>query len=124
MPTNQRPILVPRVISVRLDDATGERLLDAAHRRRVTISDTLRLMITAALSTHSPIPVRQRRLVAAHELAAILGELGKIGSNLNQLARAANRYEFVDAQLLRCAMADLAAIKKQVFQITGGGGGA
>jgi len=79
-------------------------------------------MITEALSTNSPISVRKRKIPGADVLAAILGELGKIGSNINQLARSANRYEYVDPEALNRALTDLAAIKKLLFKLIGGDG--
>lgn len=38
-----------------------------------------------------PSPVRKRRSDVARQIAGVLGELGRIGSNINQLSRHANR---------------------------------
>lgn len=73
------------VIRVRLTRPEKKHLLNAAEIEGLTLSDFLRLR---ALST-----LPRRRKPSVERAAFILGlaELGKIGSNVNQIARALNR---------------------------------
>jgi len=74
MPPHERPILIPKIVSIRLADRTGRLLVSTATARRITVSDVLRHIITEAVSTKSPIPIRQRSLPNGELLAGILAE--------------------------------------------------
>lgn len=70
-------------------------------------------------------PVRRRRPKAnipRKELREVLGQLGKIGSNLNQLAHRANaEKKHACTQALKAELEALAAIREQVIDLLGGG---
>lgn len=75
-----------RVISFRVDPAEHDRIKLEADRAGVTIGTFARDVLIG-----SQAPRRVRRPPAEKaELVRILGELGKIGSNVNQLAAKAN----------------------------------
>lgn len=74
-------------ISVRCTAKEREAINEAATRAGLSIGAYLR---TQALGNAGPRAVR-RPPVERKELARLLGHLGKLGSNLNQLARAFNR---------------------------------
>ncbi len=71
---------------IRLTDAEHEALLAAADNSGLTIGAYMR---AAALGSPGPRAARKPPVVR-EELVRILGQLGKIGSNINQIARAIN----------------------------------
>lgn len=75
-----------RVISFRVDPSEYDRIKAEADRAGVTVGTFARDILIGA---HAPRRVRRPPAEKA-ELARILGEMGKIGSNLNQLAAKAN----------------------------------
>jgi len=74
-------------ISVRCTAAERVKIDEAARRVGLSVGAYLR---TLALGNPGPRAVR-RPPIERRELARLLGHLGKIGSNINQLARAYNR---------------------------------
>ena len=81
-----------QIVKVRCTDDEAAQLAAVARRQGKTISSCVRdTLIAGAL----PAPRPRRRTPAADErdLARILGQLGKWGSNLNQLAHQANMDE-------------------------------
>jgi hypothetical protein len=74
-----------------LDDRTRELLLDAAGAFGLKPAAYARVIVRRHLHmATNDLPIR-RRVLHAELLQACLAELGKQGSNLNQLAKAANR---------------------------------
>ncbi|MBP0441510.1 plasmid mobilization protein [Tianweitania sediminis] len=59
----------------------------------------------------TPTPTRKRRSEIAKAIALVLGELGRVGSNLNQVARRANRGGSVEP-------AELDAIRSELERMT------
>lgn len=73
-------------LRVRLTKDEMEQLKRDADTAAVSVSDIARAQILNA-----PIPKRARRKSVDHEaLARVLQQLGKLGTNLNQLAKVAN----------------------------------
>lgn len=75
-------------LSIRLTPEERERLDEDAARCGITTGAYVRQVLLDA-----PVPKQSRRLAANDNIAMLgkyIGELGKIGSNLNQLAHAAN----------------------------------
>ena len=75
-----------KFISVRCTGGEYTRINDAAAEAGLTIGAYLR---TLALGDAGP-RARRRPPIERAELARMLGELGKIGSNINQIAHAYN----------------------------------
>lgn len=75
-----------RIISFRVDKAEHERIKAEADRGGVTVGTFARDVL---IGSQAPRRIRRPPTEKA-ELARILGELGKIGSNVNQLAAKAN----------------------------------
>jgi hypothetical protein len=73
-------------LRIRLNEAEHAAVVESAERAGLTLAGYARAVLLATA------PLRQSRRPPANkaELAVILGQLGKIGSNVNQLARAAN----------------------------------
>lgn len=75
-----------RILTVRLSADERAAIDDAADKAGLALGSYAR---QALLGAPAPRQVR-RPVVERRELARLLGELGKIGGNLNQLAKAAN----------------------------------
>jgi hypothetical protein len=94
-------------ISVRCTAQERTKIDDAATEAGLSVGAYLRSL---ALGKAGPRAVR-RPPIERKELARLLGHLGKVGSNLNQLAHAYNRGERVPA------LAELTAMRKEVEEI-------
>ncbi len=76
-----------KFIAVRVTERDRERIEAAAREAGLKIGGYLRAL---ALGSAGPRAVKRPR-VEREQLARILGEIGKIGSNVNQLAKWSNR---------------------------------
>ncbi len=61
----------------------------------------------------------RRPPVERRELARLLGEIGHVGANLNQIAHAANRGDGINAAGLAVALAGLAALRVAILTALG-----
>lgn len=77
-----------RTTTLRLSEAEVEALRLAADERGLGPSALARVLVLRGIGL--PGTARGRRSELSRSVAAVLGELGRIGSNLNQLARVAN----------------------------------
>ncbi|PDT11484.1 plasmid mobilization relaxosome protein MobC [Rhizobium sp. M1] len=102
-----------RIIRIRTTHEEATTMRDLAVARGLTLSDLVR---RAALGTRMP----ARRFDRTHAalIARLLGELGRIGGNLNQLVRRANGGKLVgqDAELAS-TLAELDALRALVRDI-------
>lgn len=90
----------PAPLSIRLPAAERAELDRRAAQAGLSVSGYFRV---AALD--APIPGRRR--ADAAELARLLAAVGKIGSNVNQLAYVANTGGWPDSRVIAEAMADI-----------------
>lgn len=95
------------VLKVRLTPEEMARLKEDAEIAAQTVSDVARAQLTNA-----PMPKRRYRKSVDHEkLAEVLQQLGKVGNNLNQIAKVANSTgslsHFRDARLLKNQLEDI-----------------
>ncbi len=104
-----------RVLPIRFSKEERAVLDDAADRAGLTPSSYAR---QALLGAPAPRQVR-RPPVERRELAKLLGEAGKIGSNLNQLAKAANSGVLVYAGDLDAALAGLQELRDAILRALG-----
>lgn len=104
-----------RHVTIRLSVTEREALDDAADRVGLTPGSYARNMLFGAAS---PRQVR-RPPVERRELARLLGELGKIGSNVNQLARASNSGTPIDGAEIEFALEGLAALRGEIMRALG-----
>lgn len=119
------------VVSYRLTAAEAARIDDAAAamtptRTRTDWCRAAALHLAKAKVPAPPPPRRNpaRRLpkADARALAAVLASLGKIGSNINQVARVANSTgRLPDAALLKRTAADIATAVAEVRRALEGG---
>lgn len=120
MARSNRPVLVPRVVALRVDTRTATKLEKLAADRGITTSDVMRQIVYDALAGRSPIAIRRRTVPNGELLAAILGQLGKTGSNINQLARSVNSGLGVDRAALERALREVSEMSRLVRDLVGG----
>ncbi|MCP3385955.1 hypothetical protein NLM31_36765 [Bradyrhizobium sp. CCGUVB4N] len=94
-------------ISMRCTAEERDRIDEAARQAGLSIGAYLRAL---ALGDAGPRAVR-RPPIERKELARLLGHLGKIGSNINQLAYAFNRDRRIPG------LAELAALRQQMVEM-------
>lgn len=105
------------VVSFRVTPAEREALDAAAAAAGMLIGTYVCHLVLAA-----PPPPKVRRPSANHgQLVQLLGEIGRIGSNINQLARSANAQRVVAGDQLAEAVADVAEMRAAVLAALGRG---
>jgi hypothetical protein len=102
-------------LRVRLTEGEQAQLAAAAERAGLTLAGYARSVLLAA----PPLRQSRRPPVERAELSRLLAQLGKIGSNVNQLARAANTAAEVAEADLRAAAADLAILRTAIMAALG-----
>ena len=106
-----------RVISFRVTGDEYERIQGKADRAGVTVGTFVRdVLIDARAPRRVPRPP-----AAKAELARILGELGKIGSNVNQMAHKANigQMRLLDPMVLLQLQDDLEELRDALMTALG-----
>ena len=102
------------MLSVRFNEQEADALRSLADRAGLSVSS---LMRRALLNT--PPPRAARRPTVNHKaVAQLLGQLGKIGTNINQLAKQANAGRF-QANSIELAMQDLMELRTACLQALG-----
>ena len=104
-----------RLLQIRLTDAELAEIQALADRAELTPASYARAVL---LDTPAP---RARRRAAGDtvQVAKMLGELGKVGSNLNQLAHHANAGLGVSASVIEAGLADVAEIRRACMEALG-----
>lgn len=102
-----------RIVRVRTSDTEFSRMKDIATARGLSISEMIR---RAALGVR--MPARTFDANHAATLARTLGEIGRVGGNLNQLVRLANsgRIAGRDDELSRI-LADVDAVRFRLREL-------
>ena len=104
-----------RMLSIRLTDAEAERLLEAAGRAGLSLGGYARQQLLDA-----PPPRASRRPpIERAELARLLAHIGKVGSNINQLAKWGNSGRLVEDPHLAAASADIAELRAAIMAALG-----
>lgn len=102
-------------ISVRFEPREYAELIHRADKAGLSVAGYFR---SAVLQT--PPPRQSRRPpVDKIELAKVLGALGKIGSNVNQLARVANAGSWPEAGAIYEAQADIRTMRLTLMEALG-----
>jgi len=120
--TGRRKVSDPksRIVPIRFTPEQYEQLSEKANRAGMAIGAAAR---TILLGTAGPRAVK-RPPVEKAELARLLGAIGKIGSNVNQLARAFNEGRDAPSLAELAEMrADIAAMRAAVMAALGRGRG-
>lgn len=119
-PGRSEQVNLPHTVTVRFDQWTWDELNDLTTERGFSVSDLLRWIVQQYLDHPSPLPLERRWVPNGDLLAAILAELGKIGSNVNQCARVANQTGAVDRTQLDVCITDIKSIARSVRALIGG----
>ncbi|MEL6521061.1 MAG: plasmid mobilization relaxosome protein MobC [Pseudomonadota bacterium] len=103
-------------IMVRFTKAEADRIREYADTAGITVSDLLRAAVL-----EQPLPKKRRRgsLADTQALGTVLGQIGRIGSNVNQLARLANMGDWPEAEYLERSAEDIAWIRHHVMDALG-----
>lgn len=113
---NRRSVPIP----TRYSEQERDTLTHAANAAGVTLSDFIR---AAALSQPLPPPksrrARRQPVQDGQELARLLAAVGKIGSNVNQLAHVANCGSWPETRLLNEAAADIQWMRRTLMLALG-----
>ncbi len=101
-------------LTVRFNEMEAAALRELADRAGLPMGAILR---SAALKTPPPRAVR-RPTVNQKAVAQLLGQLGKIGSNINQLAKQANAGRF-QSNTIELALRDLRELRTACLEALG-----
>lgn len=103
------------LISIRVSEEERNQIEEDATRAGLTVSSYARQLLLDA-----PVPKQGKRPhVNREELAKLLGHIGKIGSNINQIARAANSNLPYSQQALESHLAELENLRQSIRQAMG-----
>ena len=104
-----------RLLGARFTEAEATRHEAAAAAAGITVSDLIR----AALDGTPPPRRRARPSPDTVELARVMGAVGRIGSNVNQLAHVANTGGWPDSRAIAEAVADIQWMRHHVMLALG-----
>ena len=116
-PKKDEALTKTKDVHLLMNETEYEILLERATATNMTVSDFIR----NALNSQNVI-IKYEITADVPEIKRLIGELGKIGSNLNQIARYLNEYGAPYNALsgeVRAAIADLAALKYEVLKKVG-----
>lgn len=104
------------VMRARLSDAEAQAVRKMAETSGMSVGEIIR---RALLNT--PVPYRRRPSLKHEDAVRILGQLGKIGSNINQIARHANSGRPMDRMenTLEYALRDLSELRIECLRALG-----
>ena len=108
---------------IRLTEAEREALNAAAEAAGVGPCSFARVAVVAAVGQRPTPAPRPRRTPSepARDLARVIGEIARIGNNLNQLARAANTGFDLDPAIVTEATAELRRLRETIVATHGEG---
>ena len=104
-------------ITIRLTDTEFSIIENSAEQAYMSISEYMRKQIM-----EGQVNTKFEVVADVKEIKKLIGELGKIGSNLNQIARYLNEYGVPYNTLsgeVRAAISDLAVLKYEVLKKVG-----
>lgn len=104
-----------RVLQVRLTDAELAEIDAMADRAELSPASYARAIL---LDTPAP-RAKRRPAVDTVQVAKLLGEIGKIGSNVNQIAYQLNGGKGASETAIATALADVATIRKACMEALG-----
>ena len=102
-------------VTIRLNEAEATELNNRAENQRLSLSGYFR---SAVLNTPPP-PQSRRPPVDRKELGKLLGAIGSIGNNINQLAKVANAGSWPESQQLQSACDDIQWIRQTLMLALG-----
>jgi len=103
-----------RHIKVHLSEGEYAAVEDRANRSGLSLSSLARTALLGA-----EVPVTRRPPVEKKLLAQALGQLGKLGSNLNQIAHRTNQGREPLAELVEAELAELRVVRDTIMKALG-----
>ena len=101
-----------QVIRARVTPEEFDKITNDARAVGLSVGGYLRLlgmgMVTKGTQRAAPLP-------AAQDLARIVGGLGKVGANLNQLTKLANQGQIVPPSALNASLAEVRALMDEIY---------
>ena len=116
-PKKEETLAKTKDVHLRMNETEYDLLAERAKANRMTVSDFVR----SALDNQKVI-IKYEITADVPEIKKLISEFGKIGSNLNQIARCLNEYGApynALSQEVRAALSELAALKFEVLQKVG-----
>ena len=104
-----------KVVCVRLSEPERHALGEAAEAAGLTLSGYVRRVLLDAPALRKA----RRPPVEKAELARLVAHIGKVGSNLNQLAHVANAGYAVDGVALAAELGELALVRAAIMAALG-----
>lgn len=105
------------IITIRMDDEMYNRICNGARNACLSQVEYVRQMLTKG-----KVVVKQEIIAEVQELKRLIAELGKIGSNLNQIAHHYNSGGSRSREMYertQCAIAEMYAMKFEVEGMAG-----
>ena len=102
-------------VTIRLNEAEATEFNNRAEIQSLTLSGYFR---SAILNTPPP-PQSRRPPVDRQELGKLLGAIGSIGNNMNQLAKVANAGSWPESQQLDAACDDIRWMRQTLMLALG-----
>jgi hypothetical protein len=102
-------------LRIRLTTTERATIAAAAERGGLSVAGYAR----SALLSAPPVRQARRPPVERLELARLLAELGRVGSNVNQIARTLNAGGDLGQEGLTAALADIATIRAEIMHVLG-----
>ena len=116
-PKKEYPPKKERFIGFKLTEDLYNVIVDEAEKAHMSVSEYCR-----KLATDHKVVVHQEVVFDSSELLKQLGDMGKIGSNLNQIAHHLNggnpMYENLRKEIYRC-ITDIKEIRENIRKVTG-----
>jgi len=104
-------------VTVRLTEAEAAELTKRAENARLTLAGYFR----SAVLDSPPPPQSRRPPVDRKELGKLLGAIGRIGNNINQLAKIANAGSWPESKALHEARDDIQWMRRTLMKALGVG---
>lgn len=101
-----------RIIGFRADPVERAEIEDAAERAGLTVGSYVRAMVLKKVRTAPTVKPSFDKVL----LTKILGDLGKVGSNLNQIARNLNEGALVSLGRIGRAIDDVSFLREEVIK--------
>lgn len=116
-PSKDKARKYKKIISIKLTDAEMDLLTTAAERANVSRSEYMRNLLLNKKMT-----VKYEVVVDIEDIKKLTAEYGKIGSNLNQIAKYFNsggEYSLSTQDDLYQCIYELSKLRKEVLRLTG-----
>lgn len=116
-PKKDETLTKTKDVHLRMNETEYELLLERATATNMTVSDFIR----NALNSQNVV-IKYEITADVPEIKRLIGELGKIGSNLNQIARYFNQGGIISSEMrteIKKSLRDIYEIKYEVMRMAG-----